>query len=233
MKLRFNISAFLRNLQDLPIVSSSIATQLAIMMHYCLMEEKISQNAVVLHFETDLRRTLNDDWTSKKWHGTWQTEKKMMASFKKGDLEAFNRAARSMSDDQVGDISNGDPLRQVKNSGIVFATLLSRAAIEAGMSPEGSYGLSDYYIQRIEASRFISDAYQIMDEMKTVYFQRVRQVLHGWKYSSAVRFAIEYIATHISERISLNSLAKEAGYTAYYLSSKFRNETGESPLRLG
>lgn len=39
---------------------------------------------------------------------------------------------------------------------------------------------------------------------------------------------MEYIETHICEKISLDAMAKELGYSSYYLSSKFQKESGMS-----
>ena len=223
------IDIFLRNLKDLPVIGYANAIRLSIVLHYCVTLEKIEVNSVVLCLESSpVSQNHSENWTSQNWHGTWQMERQMMDAFKKGDIKAFDHATKAMSMEQIGDIGNGDPLRQAKNAGIVFTTMLSRTAIEAGVSPEGSYNMSDYYMQRIEASRFISDVYQILDEMKTVYFQRVRLVIGTKQYSAAVRTAIEYIHTHVSEKINLDEIAKEAGYTAYYLSGKFQKEVGES-----
>lgn len=224
------VEIFLRNLEDLPVIGVNAAMGLSAMLHYCVNLEKIAHDSVILCLESgsDQNRSRSEEWSSPKWHGTWQIEKQMIEAFKRGDLAGFERATRMMSSDQIGEMSNGDPLRQAKNSGIVYTTMLSRAAIEAGVSAEGSYNLSDYYIQRLEASRFVSDVYQILDEMKTVYFQRVRMVISTKQYSAAVRTATEYIRTHVHEKIDLEDIAKEAGYTAYYLSGKFQKETGES-----
>lgn len=39
---------------------------------------------------------------------------------------------------------------------------------------------------------------------------------------------MDYIETHVREKISLEELADSVGYTAYYLSRKFQKETGKS-----
>ena len=49
-------------------------------------------------------------------------------------------------------MQSSDVLRQSKTSIIVFTSLVCRAAIEGGLSPEEAYSLGDSYIQTAEAA---------------------------------------------------------------------------------
>lgn len=46
--------------------------------------------------------------------------------------------------------------------------------------------------------------------------------------SLEVRACMDYVDTHILEKISLTSMAQEVGYSDHYISRKFKSETGES-----
>lgn len=46
------------------------------------------------------------------------------------------------------------------------------------------------------------------------------------RYLPIVAAALEYIETHIMEKISLSAMGRELGYTAYYISDKFQKEMG-------
>ena len=120
----------------------------------------------------------------------------------------------------------GNPLRQAKDEGIVFTVLASRAAIFGGVSPEGAYNLADYYIQRLEACVNVAEAQSCSGEMCEAYVRRVHQCRQNSRYSPLTASCMEYVETHIKEKISLEEMARELGYTSYYLSGKFQKETG-------
>jgi YesN/AraC family two-component response regulator len=46
------------------------------------------------------------------------------------------------------------------------------------------------------------------------------------KYSSLIAGVLEYIDTHFSEPLSLDSIAKNFFVSSYYLAHKFKSETG-------
>ena len=155
-------------------------------------------------------------------------ENKMMEAIRAGDYNAYRKAVRGMSSTRIGNMVNGDPLRQAKNLGIVYITIISRCAIEAGVSPEGSYRLSDHFIQRVEACRFVTDVQRLMDELNDTYFSRIHLAQASSGKSRAVHYVSDYVENHIREKINLEDIAKGAGYSSYYLSRKFQQETGKS-----
>lgn len=46
--------------------------------------------------------------------------------------------------------------------------------------------------------------------------------------SGQIKSVCDYIAIHIKEKLSITQLARQAGYTEYYFSHKFKNEVGYS-----
>lgn len=126
----------------------------------------------------------------------------------------------------VAALFDGPPM--LTNELIVFTALGIRAAIEGGVSPEGAYNLSDYYIQRGEACTSMPEVYNCIGELQKRLIQRVRTCKQNKKYSPPVAACLEYISTHVTERITLDEMARELGYAAYYLSGKVKEETGES-----
>ena len=47
-------------------------------------------------------------------------------------------------------------------------------------------------------------------------------------YSKQIQSCCDYIALHIDEKLSLSKIASRIGYSDYYLSRKFKQETGTS-----
>ena len=120
----------------------------------------------------------------------------------------------------------GDALRSHKNNCLVLLTLCSRACISGGLSPEIGYDLNDYYVQKIESCKSMTDANRLCAEMLEDYVSRVQELKKNPSVSNLIRNSCEYIKSHLSEDISIQELAKRTGYTEYYFSHKFKKELG-------
>lgn len=123
-------------------------------------------------------------------------------------------------------ISSGKPMEQAVISCAVFTSLCVRAAIEGGLSPENAYALGDSYIQSLIQCRTIAELTNINREMYGDFVRRVHKHRVNTEQSKQVRACCEYIELHPEEPVSLKQLAALVGYRDYYLSRKFKKETG-------
>lgn len=117
---------------------------------------------------------------------------------------------------------------RAKVSQIVFITMCSRAAIEGGLSPEISYSRSDSYIQDVLDCKTISDAAAIGHTMYKDFIQLVHKCRTNPNHSKYIQSCCDYIESHVCEKLSIDLLATRIGYTGYYLSRRFKEETGVS-----
>lgn len=221
------INQMIAMINQLPVIHLRTSIRYAIMLYYGIYEKEITANEVTVNIMTEAEAK-KPEWGSPNWHGTWAAEQELFAHIRDGNMNNFAEIASRLSAGKIGKMSLDDPLRQVKNEGIVFAVLCSRAAILGGVSPEGGYNLADYYILRIEAAKSISAAQYCTQEMLEAFLRRIQQAKQSQQYSTAVSACAEYVRTHISEKVSLDAMAKELGYNSYYLSSKFQKEVGVS-----
>ena len=111
---------------------------------------------------------------------------------------------------------------------VVLLTLVSRAAIEGGLSPAVSYNLQDYYSQRIIDAGSVSETSILCNTMLEDYVTRIQQAHNNMDISKTVQSCCDYVTTHITERFTIDFLAARAGYTEYYFSRKFKQEMGMS-----
>ena len=125
-------------------------------------------------------------------------------------------------------VSGKDPLRQAKVSTSVFTTLVSRAAIEGGLSAEEAYSLGDSYIQAAENARNYDEVSSIPLLMYDDFVRRVHRCRTNPRLSPAVQTCCDYIEMHTNQKIRARDLATLVGYTEYYLTHKFKEETGFS-----
>lgn len=219
---------FLNFLCRLPIISLSRIFEYAIMLHFCVTGEKI--------MASDLRYCESEQHPAGTYtqqnladaHGTYKDEQEMLRMVREGDLNYQAHMSKISVTGHLGKLSNGDPLRQMKNTVLVCITLFSRAAIEGGLTPEVSYSLTDRYFQSVEACANISDLVEIAHTMQADFIQRVHRCRTS-HLSQPVRACCEYISLHLEDKLSLAQLAQQAGYTEYYLSKKFKREMNLTP----
>lgn len=211
-----------RFVKEVPIITSELASSFAVMLHFCVRGETVKPADVELWSEPS-EAAEDVEWGDANWHGTWIAEQRFFQSVSEGRAEGI----RELASGKVGKLG-GDPLRQAKNEMIVFTVLCSRAAILGGVSSEGALNLSDFFVQRIEASETVSSVRSLGAEIHRRYIQRVQKAQANQNRSALVRACMEYIETHIFDKISLKDMAAEIGYTETYISRKFKSETGES-----
>lgn len=215
-------------LQQLPIVSLSRVFEYSIMLHHCVTGQTISTSD--LRYDTPDNRTIPaGPMEQVDAHGTYEAEQEMIRIVREGDIENYRiHMDRISVTGRMGKLSNDDPLRQMKNAVITCLVLFSRAAMEGGLDPEVSYTLSDRYFQSIEACDSIPALVDIALPMQEDYIQRVHRCRTGG-LSKPVQACCDHISLHLEDPLNLPTLARQAGYTEYYLSSKFKKETGLPP----
>ena len=212
---------------SLPVVSFMKVYDYTIMMHYAVTGEKIFLYDLHVSYTRPTPST-DDDQT--QYHGTYQTEQEILRMIREGDLGLIDFTGKISTNLNVGKLANddSDPLRQVKNTTLVAITLYSRAAIEGGLYPDTALTLTDLYFQAIEAADSIQKVGDITMTMQEDFVTRVHRIKTSDRYSKAILSTVEYIDLHKEDDILLKDIAKELGYTEYYLSRKFKNEVGST-----
>ena len=128
-------------------------------------------------------------------------------------------------------VQGREPLQQARISIIVFTSLVCRAAMEGGLSPEVAYALGDSYIQTAVNSNDAGELAALATTMYHDFIFRVHQLHANPNYSPAIQKCCDYIELSLDKRIQISDLAALTGYTDYYLTEKFKKETG-TPLFL-
>lgn len=212
--------------ESIPTVPSNILMQYAVMLHYCLNEERISVNDVTFLNSTASGQTDSVSLSSNSHAGIWVNEQLLCKMLADGDPRYKDALQKSFSLSHGVKADIGDALRSHKNNCLVLLTLCSRACISGGLSPDISYDLNDYYAQKIECCKSMTDANKLCADMLEDYVSRVQEVKKNPSVSNLMRNSCEYIKSHLGEFLSIEELAKRTGYTEYYFSHKFKKEIG-------
>ncbi len=216
---------YIRIMQELPVVSSILFFQYALMLHYCITGEKLQRSN--LHFKKwDRQPGSQQSEPYKDRMQVWYAERALLNMVREGDLNY----QKAMSDASL--MSNGirvsgrDPFRQALVSCTTFVSLCVREAIMAGLSPETAYSVGDSYIQSMMTSTDITELASINHAMYEDFIMRVHKHRTNPNLSNQIAACRDYIEMHTDEPLTLDILAKRIGYSEPYLSKKFKQEMG-------
>lgn len=218
---------FMQAAARLPVVTSVLLGRYLLMLHYCLTGQTLHYSDIVMPTEL-LRPAKPAEPTKRDRYQVYAAERALLDMVRNGDLnyaEAFSNSSLLSSGVPV---SGPDPLRQVKSSITVFTSLVCRAAIEGGLSPEEAYSLGDAYIQRAENARSQQELLNLPATMYDDFIHRVHRCRTNPRYSPMVQKCVDYIDLHLEQKIQAADLAAQLGYDDYYITRRFKRETGYS-----
>ena len=209
----------------LPVVTNVLLGRYLLMLHYAVTGQKLRYSDITVPAagfqpEAELPRTERDR------NQVYAAERAMLDMVRNGDLNYREALSNSVMLSSGVPLDAGDALRKAKTNLAVFTTMVSRAAIEGGLSPEEAYSLGDAYIQSGENARSLEELIHLSPTMYDDFIRRVRRCRTNPRYSQAVQKCVDYIELHLEERIRAADLARMAGYDEYYLTRLFKKETG-------
>ena len=106
-------------------------------------------------------------------HPPYEQELRELHCIENGDLELLEKTIPQSYDDSYNAILAKNPIRHIKNLGIVVVTLACRAAIRGGIDPEISFSLSDTYINKIESLDDYNSIEKLMRQSQYEYAKLV------------------------------------------------------------
>lgn len=216
--------------------------QILCTMNYVMNDEKLGLGDIIIYEaeQQDLKTKLekeraefnfdSDPTTIQEQqniHNTLALEQTIANFVRRGDTVALKKwfcdapAVR-------GGVLAADQLRQIKNTFIVTATLISRAAIRGGMDVDEALSLSDVYIQKCELMNNVERIANLQYHMVFDYAERVEKLRYEKQPSKLVQEVTKYIQRHLSEPITTENIAKSLFLSRSRLSVKFKEETGEN-----
>lgn len=156
----------------------------------------------------------------------YQAEQALLEMVRKGDINYQGALDLSSSLSSGVSVYGKDPLRPAKINVIVFTSLVCRAAMEGGLSPQIAYPLGDSYIEAAENSHDSGELNELALTMYHDFIYRVHHLHLNPDCSPAVQKCCDYIELNLDKKIRISDLANLTGYTEYYLTEKFKKETG-------
>lgn len=220
---------YLEMMRSLPVVSSVLFFQYALMFHYCVTSEKLSRSD--LHFQkwnTNPSDGIEQEEPERSRIQVWLAERALLSMVREGDLnyqKAFTNAGL-----MSGGVKSGsdNPILQAIVSCTSFTSLCVREAIHAGISPDTAYRVGDSYIQSMVQCKTVTELRSINHAMYEDFIMRVHKHRTNPNVSVQIQNCRDYIESHPDQPLSLAILSRQAGYSEYHLSRKFKQEMGVS-----
>ena len=196
------------------------------LIYYFISEEKIELSDISVIKSDEPSLTFDDDAYSEE-HTTYEFETRMLNLVKNGDMNGLLELVKNSSTGRPGKVAK-TYLRQLKNIFISTATLVSRAAILGGLPTEEALSLSDRYIQHCENHTEPEQIMNLQYHMVLDYTSLVAKLKNGTEYNKFLRTVTGYIREHLSDKITVEQMAKDLFISRSYLSTRFKKETGET-----
>lgn len=219
-------SRFLQDLAQVPVSQHIVFSRYILMLHYCLTGRHLQASDLCVLNVRPSESPHADAAPYRDRYLVWNAEQALLQMVRNGDLNykaAFHHA--SMISNGVP-LRGGAPLRQAKTSVIVFCSIVCRAAMEGGLSPEEAYSLGDAYIQDAENARAMEELTAIAVMMYDDFIRRVHRCRSDPARSEAVQRCCDYIEINLEKKLRAADLAALVGYSEYYITRKFKEETG-------
>ena len=182
----------------------------------------------------DQEKILKEIYVAKDYYDDMDSQSAdMLLAFEKDLRIAVLRGEKSSALQMLNEMlahiyiySNFD-ISAIKARLLELLVILSRATIEAGADPTETFRLSENFILQIESYSDVDQlAFWISDIVRRFIVQAFD--LAQVKHSDVVFKITNYIKKNCSEKLTLDSLAKEVYLSKSYLSSIFKLETGMS-----
>ncbi len=218
------LNSVLQTLCSMNCVLNGEKVSLADITIYDEEQFRLSEEITAKQTETHYEET-NDLSNDTAVHNTLALEQTIMNFVRHGDTAALKKWLKSAPAIRPGILSS-DTIRQLKNTFIVTATLVSRAAIRGGMDVNDALSLSDAYIQKNELLSSIEAIENLQYHMVFDYTEKVEKIRLGKTPTKLLTDIVNYVQKHLSEPVDIAALSKAMFISRTHLAVKFKKETG-------
>lgn len=220
----------MRTLANVPVIPMTSLNQYGKILHFTLTSEKIQTSDFIYYGEENTQKLFPDELQEEPQElnpeRVIKGEKLILQAIRDGN-PAYQEILEKQSNYNSGFISEtGDALRDWKNTLLVFNALCSRAAMEGGVSIRAAKEIELRASGNIEDCKTVTELKNIMSSMLEEYVNRVREGQENPLISKATQECCDYIRANVLCPLTVESIAKELGYTTYYFTKKFNKEMG-------
>lgn len=159
-----------------------------------------------------------------------EVERKLLSLVRTGNIQGIQQFIKGAPSYQAGIVADNH-LRLHKNYFISIITLVTRAAIDSGLSTDQAYRLSDLYITKAECLHSQSAVNTLYIQALQDFTTQVNTVLVSLRRGTArdasqvVQDCMDYVQKHTHKPLTVQNVADALGYHRSYLSTAFTKAT--------
>lgn len=125
----------------------------------------------------------------------------------------------------MGVLSN-NALQNLRYHFVIGVAMITRYCVHAGMEQEKAYSLSDFYILKMDKCQTIAEIADLHDVMCIDICKQMNVLRNSQILSKPIVLCIDYIYSHIHNRITVSELSNHLNLSESYLSKLFHKEMG-------
>ena len=215
----------IRIMQDIPILPMPVLNQYIRMLHYAITGSMLDMDTVVIQYAEEREQKSRQERSFTDYERERNREQTMLQCIREG-----NRNYHQILNDtvQMSRYSLGldMPLREAKDTLIIFTAVCTRAAVEGGLSNQNGREMERQYLQEIEKCTRVTDLAELRRRIMDECVEAVRSIKQESTVSRPILACCDYVKAHFNEPIDLKDIARSIGYTEYYLTKRFQKEMG-------
>ncbi|MDR2035885.1 MAG: PocR ligand-binding domain-containing protein [Coriobacteriales bacterium] len=217
--------------KELPVVSPAVVRSASYLMHiianyimdagwskYVYVKE-ISYQQALLHEEIINRNQLEKELADKTTGYSFAYERELMLKIKFGETDAALELMQKLLADIVGSSDNG--LDAVRTSVISLCVLMSRSAVDAGISMKQVMADNSRFFNEMYRQKTIEEICLGAQKFLEHYMERIA-TLYKRPINSKVYEIKKFILEHHSENLTLDTIAKSVYLSPSYASRLFK-----------
>jgi AraC-like DNA-binding protein len=220
---------YINIMKEISVVPGLLFQQYCLMLHYCVNSERLNRSDIQYQpREKIIIPTPTNTSGSFDRLTAYQTELTLLHLLSEGNLQYKQAVSRA---DHLFNAWYQNTNRSLQSAIIEstgFTTLCIREVISAGISADTAFAVGEGYITSMSQCKNVSELASLNLTMYEDFIFRVRRHHSIPAVSSQIRKCKDYIELHADQELHLSDLSSHVGYSEYYLSRKFKKETGLS-----
>lgn len=153
----------------------------------------------------------------------YQTEAILLAAIERGDIDFIDQfTSRITSTMSIPPRFASDPLREQKNLAITLNSISMRAALKGGLNQSIAHNLSHNFAIQVEQQTTVHSLIELTKTIIHTYTLSVHK--YALKtHSKLITSSINYMRSHLTEKVTLKDIASELHVSPEHLSRHFKD----------
>lgn len=223
--------------RDFPLKECTIAESFSVisLIYFVISGSTFTEKNILDPFIIDWQQFQEEmvfqriDWSAEAHtHLPYQFERKWYQAIRDGKGNFRTQEEEASLIDRVGVLAKGSALKQMEYMNVAQITLAARAAIDGGVPPMQAYQMSDLFMQKCSQCREAVELLSIGNQASNSFARLVREYREKNTKDPHVEMCKDYLAKHLTQKISMTRMAEGLGISYSHLASKFRRLEGVS-----